>query len=619
MGTRHTGGSPASTARERKTSQRQTPRPGGATLTSIPRVADERAYLYEIIRTIGAGPDLDSILSGVVRLATEATGCHACLIWFLEGERLTLRASSTPYSSLAGTLSVAMGEGLVGWVAATRRSTFIEEHALNDPRVKYFPELEEEHFQSLVSVPIFGRDGEVMGVISLHAEAPHEFARADLDLLEHTASLMSGAVENARLYDDSTARVQLMTDLSELSERIATSASLEELIQRVCAGTRELLRASRCVVCLIGAGGELEVRASVSAPGQEEVLGGSGELAGARWPRDGWDARRLATLLFGDDLEGEPMLARLSAGDEHLGLLGVVSPTPPPGAHTALAAVASHTTVAIRQHELVERLLEKNVVTEFFHALARGDRASTKALDLAARLGVELDEPHTVVVGHPWIGEATGSDPTSTTWNEEAVRLEATLAALPGALVDHVERSVRALVPTARDELDHLATDVETALERSGRATFCVGISEPCSGVGAYADGFREAASAAEIGALLRGAPGVSLFRELGGYRYVLAPPDALRDRDRLRLMALVDYDRRRGTELLDTLERFLDERGNAVGTARSLYIHPNTLRQRIERIERETGIDLEHGDWLSLAIAVKSVKLELLRGTPAI
>ena len=50
-----------------------------------------------------------------------------------------------------------------------------------------------------------------MGVISLHAEAPHEFVRADLDFLEHTASLMSGAVENARLYEEAAARVDLLT------------------------------------------------------------------------------------------------------------------------------------------------------------------------------------------------------------------------------------------------------------------------------------------------------------------------------------------------------------------------------------------------------------------------
>jgi GAF domain-containing protein len=188
----------------------------------LPRLTDERTYLYGIIRTIGSGPDLRSILSGVVRLATEATHCHACLIWFLEGDQLVLRASSEPYSSLAGSLSVAMGEGLVGWVARTRRSAFIEEGALDDPRVKYFPELEEEHFQSLVSVPMFGRDGDVMGVISLHAEAPHDFAREDLDFLEHTASLIAGAVENARLYEQSTARVDVLTDVSRRLRRSTT-------------------------------------------------------------------------------------------------------------------------------------------------------------------------------------------------------------------------------------------------------------------------------------------------------------------------------------------------------------------------------------------------------------
>ena len=55
---------------------------GGRVPTRLP---DERAYLYQIIQTIGSGPDLEVILRGIVRLATEATGCHACLIWFVEG------------------------------------------------------------------------------------------------------------------------------------------------------------------------------------------------------------------------------------------------------------------------------------------------------------------------------------------------------------------------------------------------------------------------------------------------------------------------------------------------------------------------------------------------------
>ena len=265
MGTEHTtrSSTPAA-ARPRRGAPAAGRRPIDdiPTITALPRLADERAYLYGIIRTIGSGPDLRSMLSGVVRLTTEATQCHACLIWFLEGDRLVLRASSEPYASLAGDISLGLDEGLVGWVARSRRSAVIEENALQDPRVKYFPKLDEEHFQSLVSVPMFGREGDVMGVISLHAEAPHEFAHDDLEFLEHTAALIAGAVENARLYEQSTARVDLLTELSKLSRRISAASEIDEVLAVVGRGTRELLSASICELFLTDGEGGLELAAA---------------------------------------------------------------------------------------------------------------------------------------------------------------------------------------------------------------------------------------------------------------------------------------------------------------------------------------------------------------------
>ena len=82
-----------------------------------------------------------------------------------------------------------------------------------------------------------------------------------------------------------------------------------------------------------------------------------------------------------------------------------------------------------------------------------------------------------------------------------------------------------------------------------------------------------------------------------------------MRDPVQQRLSLLVEYDRRRGTQLLDTLEGYLDHRGNVVGTSRALFIHPNTLRQRLDRIQHEAGIDLDDEDWLSLAVATKVVE----------
>ena len=577
------------------------------TITALPRLADERAYLYGIIRTIGSGPDLRSMLSGVVRLTTEATQCHACLIWFLEGDRLVLRASSEPYASLAGDISLGLNEGLVGWVARSRRSAVIEENALQDPRVKYFPELDEEHFQSLVSVPMFGRDGDVMGVISLHAEAPHEFAHDDLEFLEHTAALIAGAVENARLYEQSTARVDLLTELSKLSRRISAASEVDEVLAVVGRGTRELLSASICELFLIDGEGGLELAAADPPHAQRRLLDAS-----QMTDPSSTDTARLARAVWGHAPDGTAFFEPLTVGDEQLGWLAVVIQTPPPGAGTVLSAIAAHAAVAIRQLDLVERLLEKNLVSEFFQALSRRDGDQGRVRSLAGRLEVDLESPHAVVVLSHWDG-GQPSHP-ATAWNEVAAKVESSMTSrLPGAWFDHTERAVRALVP-APDGAARIVADIEEMIVSSKTLVLAVGVSDPCVGTTGYAAAFEEAASAAEIGGLLRGGPGIATFRDLGAYRYVLAAQDLGRDADRQRLDRLVDYDERRGTTLLGTLERYLDERGNVVGTARALYIHPNTLRQRLERIERESGLDLERDDWLSLAIAVKVVRLEQMR-----
>ena len=63
-------------------------------------------------------------------------------------------------------------KGLAGWAVEHREPVFVPEGLLSDPRVKVVPELEEERYQSLVSVPLLDKEGSVIGVISAHSEAP---------------------------------------------------------------------------------------------------------------------------------------------------------------------------------------------------------------------------------------------------------------------------------------------------------------------------------------------------------------------------------------------------------------------------------------------------------------
>jgi DNA-binding PucR family transcriptional regulator len=123
----------------------------------------------------------------------------------------------------------------------------------------------------------------------------------------------------------------------------------------------------------------------------------------------------------------------------------------------------------------------------------------------------------------------------------------------------------------------------------------------------------RVAQRAAQIALTLRPSGGALGYEQLGAYKYLvdLRLEESPRDRHWTAVEALLTHDRQRRTALLDTLEEYLARRRSIADTARTLYIHPNTLRQRLARIERVTGLRLEGEDLLALELAVKLVRLD--------
>jgi len=139
-----------------------------------------------------------------------------------------------------------------------------------------------------------------------------------------------------------------------------------------------------------------------------------------------------------------------------------------------------------------------------------------------------------------------------------------------------------------------------------------IGVSEPREAPVHATHAYREAVDATTIGRALLGAGGAIGYSQVGAYRYLvqIGPDNAPRDRMRAAVDLLIEYDGRRRTSLLDTLERYLAERRSVIESARSLFIHPNTLRQRLARIEELTGIELDRDDLLSLELAIKLARL---------
>jgi GAF domain-containing protein len=534
-------------------------------------------FLQEIVSTVASSLELAEVLPAVVRLMSDASGVHACFLYLLEDDtRLVLRAASPPYERQAGRVVLERGESLAWWSVENGEPAFIRDDALADPRVKYVPELEEERFQSLLALPVIGRSGEAIGAITAHTEAPREFTDDEVDFIVTSAALVASAIENARLYEETRLRVVELEQLTELAEAIARADALDDLLQTVVSDARPLLVARACHVYLLDpASEELERRASDPEPGNARQTLGLAEL-GPELARGGRSTRLAVPLVANGELIGL-LVAEGSARIE----LG--------------RAIASQVAVGVKKVQVIEQLTEKNLIKDFFEELA-GGRSRGDLEGRAARLGCNLDQPHVVVVAEPW--------------SEGLAR--ALRVAAPGSLFDHREDSLRALVklttPSSEGFLDRLRRAHEELDE-----PISIGVSSVCQGEAAFADGFTEAQQALVGTAVLTGKPNVLAYDDLGAYKYLLrvAVDGGIRDATVDAVGKLAEYDAQRGAQLLATLEEFLRRHGSISATSEALYVHPNTLRQRLRRIAELSGLDLRRDDWLAIEIAVKMVKLQ--------
>jgi GAF domain-containing protein len=577
----------------------------------LERLRQENRTLYAVINTVASSLDVDRVLDGIVGIATEATACHACFVYFVEGDRLALRAASPVYRRFVGRLSFGLDEGVTGWVARTGTPEFIREGLLADPRVKYVPELEEERFQSMVAVPVVGRKGAVIGVIVLHTAAPREFDDDVLNFLVHTASLVAGAIENAQLYAGARRRVDALTGLAALGQRVAGITRREDLYEAIVGGVRELLGVDACYAYRVESErGDLVLAACTHPDGAapRQHVPATGVLLDLL---RGESAGRLAEALAPDH-DGAPLLAApLVVSDEYLGILCARAA---PGHDVTeeerglFRAVAELAAVALKKSELIERLTAETLIKDTFDAIATGAYEAAEAKATAA--GFPLGRPHLFVDVQP-SGQGTGS------WPEAAVGIEEHLRRLfPHLLVDARPDGVRAIVAVDDGADDAALEAIRARCGKLADGEVVVGISGVAHGAGECGRRMREAADAATIARALRPPDGAMRYDDLGAYKYLvhLDFERAPHDRYWAAIELLLDYDLRRQTHLVDTLEQFLRDRRSVAASARALYVHPNTLRQRLRRIEQLSGLDVASEDLLSLELAVKLVRLQHAR-----
>jgi sugar diacid utilization regulator len=104
-------------------------------------------------------------------------------------------------------------------------------------------------------------------------------------------------------------------------------------------------------------------------------------------------------------------------------------------------------------------------------------------------------------------------------------------------------------------------------------------------------------------------------FEETGAYRLLLSSmtdnPAELRSFHHETVAPLLAYDEQYETELVRTLETFLEENGNVAQTAQRLFTHRHTIRYRLERVKELTELDVSSTDGRErLGLGLKAMRV---------
>lgn len=243
-----------------------------------------------------------------------------------------------------------------------------------------------------------------------------------------------------------------------------------------------------------------------------------------------------------------------------------------------------------------------------------------EAVPHAASLGWDVDRPMVVAVAELDPGQVPSSlsglelrpvqERFATAWQTVLRSRD------PKAPVASFHTEVVVMLGVPDGDLERLLADLDRQVagdRGGGRLSFSLGVSRVAAGPAELPRAYEQARTAVRIGRRLQGSGARVTFDQLGAYRLLALVPDSGELRGYVTdVLGELANDTAEGADLRHTLEVLLDTNGNVAETARRLHFHYNTLRYRIEKLERLVGPFTTNAALrldLSLALRVRQMR----------
>ncbi|GGW36640.1 helix-turn-helix domain-containing protein [Streptomyces xantholiticus] len=575
----------------------------------------ELSALFETAHDLAGLRDLDAVLRAIVQRARSLLGTEVAYLSLNDpaaGDTY-MRVTEGSVSARFQQLRLGMGEGLGGLVAQTARP-YVTDSYFDDARFEHTGTIDaavrDEGLVAILGVPLM-LGSQVIGVLFAADRRARVFEREQVALLASFAAHAAVAIDTANLLAETRSA---LADLERANAIIQDHSGVLERASDVHDRLTELV---------LRGGGVHDVADALS-----EVLDRTVEFteSGPETTGAGGHATR----------HGDDWVAAVAAGGEVFGSLVLHGhPDLDPVDRRTLeraAMVTSLLLLARRSAHDAEQRVRGELLDDLLDA---PDRDPSMLRERAARLRADLDAPHVVLAARTdGPGDTVarsevfgGLDPAArrrpsgrdtpasrdTPARRDASARETAdrrrlwsaashLAATRSGLAAARDGGTVLLLPLGPgDTAADLARQTARQLGGTLREPVTVGASSPVASPAGdpapVAEAYAQARRCLDALRLLGRSGEGAAAQDLGFLGLLLADPGDIDGFVHRTIGEIVDYDRRRGTDLVGTLDAYFASGMSPARTKDDLHVHVNTVAQRLERIGRLLGPDWQSPD----------------------
>jgi two-component system, OmpR family, sensor histidine kinase KdpD len=152
-------------------------------------------------------------MNTIIERTTVALNVDVCSLYLMDrgDDRLTLAATNGLDPNHVGKVSLAVGEGITGTVASTRRPLEVPD-VREEPRFKWVRGYDLQGITAMLSVPLTWND-RVVGVLNVQTRERRRFTPEEIEFLSTIAALLGGIVEKGRLQEERERQLATLTAL----------------------------------------------------------------------------------------------------------------------------------------------------------------------------------------------------------------------------------------------------------------------------------------------------------------------------------------------------------------------------------------------------------------------